>query len=757
MNVENIELLIKKISEVEFTNRTHNALTNYGLTLIGEIAEKGPIDLLRIPNLGKNSVDEINLFFIENGIKFYTDIRAIENYFNMSLSEIRENYSHLDLNNFIEVGIPEVNKNISDPNSITIGANHPLESKLFLPLSGYDLSVRVQNYFKNNNLKYIGDLVQLTSREISRSNNVGRGTIDELNDFLKNHNLRLGIQLIGWPPENFDELKQNYENLKDPLNDLWTSENPDFNSLEDVILKDLEAFIQKLDTRQKKIFHQRLGYKEPLATLEELGSHFNITRERVRQIEAALLRKLYKCHSLKIDKLRDFLTKYQHLGFIKIFPKFSNSFKISSKSFKEFLRSNISLVLEKFTNVQSGYYKTPELAATLVFNDFNKIQSVYSDLIFPISKEDYAYELSKLYNFDYNQALNSIFYLTKLDLIIEDQDQTIYPKKITKRDEILAILNKYPKGIEQIKLYNQINNSPSNNFIEKFHSSFAVGAIDESEYIYCGKSKIKAVKFGNQDSIDLNEILPTIESTLNDNQGVSNLKEIFQVTKAILPKNVDIYDLRYVIKNHGSEYGIFFSGRSQGQTVSLGKKIRYNHKQELENKIKKSKYPINKIELEERFSGVSQLLKTNLSELVNEGVICRYDVNEWCSNEYAYRDIQDLIPEIKKSLLDVVTSKKYSTLTFVINYISEKLSIYESRYFIESLLRKIIYEEGLEISIKHETVTQDKTSKGIMAVIEDNMDESLSVQINYEKILSILNISFQQYKNAFGNVKYYKN
>lgn len=55
------------------------------------------------------------------------------------------------------------------------------------------------------------------------------------------------------------------------------------------------ALIQKMNKREQKILDMRFGLKDDTPhTLEEVAKHFKITRERVRQIEEAALRKLRK-------------------------------------------------------------------------------------------------------------------------------------------------------------------------------------------------------------------------------------------------------------------------------------------------------------------------------------------------------------------------------------------------------------------------------------------------------------------------------
>ena len=70
-----------------------------------------------------------------------------------------------------------------------------------------------------------------------------------------------------------------------------------------------EQLIDVLDTltdREKKVLRLRFGLDDGRQrTLEEVGREFNVTRERIRQIEAKALRKLR--HPSRSKKLKDFL------------------------------------------------------------------------------------------------------------------------------------------------------------------------------------------------------------------------------------------------------------------------------------------------------------------------------------------------------------------------------------------------------------------------------------------------------------------
>ena len=71
-----------------------------------------------------------------------------------------------------------------------------------------ELSVRSMNCLKNDNIIYIGDLVQKTENEMLRTPNFGRKSLNEIKEVLAGMSLYLGIEIPNWPPENIAELSK---------------------------------------------------------------------------------------------------------------------------------------------------------------------------------------------------------------------------------------------------------------------------------------------------------------------------------------------------------------------------------------------------------------------------------------------------------------------------------------------------------------------------------------------------------------------
>lgn len=87
-----------------------------------------------------------------------------------------------------------------------------INRQLLRKVEELELSVRSANCLKNDNIVYIGDLVQKTEAEMLRTPNFGRKSLNEIKEVLTTMGLRLGMELQTWPPENIEELAKKLEN-----------------------------------------------------------------------------------------------------------------------------------------------------------------------------------------------------------------------------------------------------------------------------------------------------------------------------------------------------------------------------------------------------------------------------------------------------------------------------------------------------------------------------------------------------------------
>lgn len=82
----------------------------------------------------------------------------------------------------------------------------PFNPSLLLKIDELELSVRSMNCLKNDNIVYIGDLVQKTESEMLKTPNFGRKSLNEIKEVLVKLGLTLGMNVPGWPPESIEDL-----------------------------------------------------------------------------------------------------------------------------------------------------------------------------------------------------------------------------------------------------------------------------------------------------------------------------------------------------------------------------------------------------------------------------------------------------------------------------------------------------------------------------------------------------------------------
>ena len=132
-----------------------------------------------------------------------------------------------------------------------------------------------------------------------------------INEYYKEHGEPPSIEtlakLMGKPPEKIEEIMESAKeivSLESPIGDDDDSSMVDFiadestpspkkEAMRMLIKEEVERILDTLGPREAMVLKMRYGLLDGKAkTLEEVGQYFNVTRERIRQIEVKALRKL---------------------------------------------------------------------------------------------------------------------------------------------------------------------------------------------------------------------------------------------------------------------------------------------------------------------------------------------------------------------------------------------------------------------------------------------------------------------------------
>ena len=104
--------------------------------------------------------------------------------------------------------------NFNEPQEVVVRekpSEPEFNKNLLRKVDELELSVRSMNCLKNDNIIYIGDLVQKSEGEMLRTPNFGRKSLNEIKEVLTGMSLYLGMEIPNWPPDNIVELSKKLE------------------------------------------------------------------------------------------------------------------------------------------------------------------------------------------------------------------------------------------------------------------------------------------------------------------------------------------------------------------------------------------------------------------------------------------------------------------------------------------------------------------------------------------------------------------
>ena len=204
-----------------------------------------------------------------------------------------------------------IGKTALAPDQHTESTELDATQKAFLvqPLSRFNFSTRVSNIINRERLKRVADLATLPSRAERRPKGLGDVALQEINKFLSDNGLSLGIDIPNWGEALAAEWEQDCAAEMErgpirPILDLTSREEVSSNFLEDELQQLAGRVLADCNERRTKIVTRFFGFDGTgKKTLEEVAKEFGITRERVRQVADGFKRRVGK-YSVRIPTFR---------------------------------------------------------------------------------------------------------------------------------------------------------------------------------------------------------------------------------------------------------------------------------------------------------------------------------------------------------------------------------------------------------------------------------------------------------------------
>lgn len=261
--------LLRKVEDLDLSVRTWNCMVRENIIYLGDLVRLTESEVLKIPNLGRKSFNELQYILrccrLSFGMNLTAwppeNIEAIRNKFNWAEIDI---YTEPKYEKFNTPEEPE-------DEATTISRYHTMG--LFKKVELLGLSVRSAKGLKNDGIVYIGDLVGRSQSEILKIPNFGRKSLNELNAALNKMELRFGMELAHWPLPDVD-------NIAAEFNDRVAHEDE-----EPLHVAFARTMAKVTNPKTLLVMEARFGLKGKPRTLEDVAQELGCTRERVRQIQ----------------------------------------------------------------------------------------------------------------------------------------------------------------------------------------------------------------------------------------------------------------------------------------------------------------------------------------------------------------------------------------------------------------------------------------------------------------------------------------
>ena len=145
-----------------------------------------------------------------------------------------------------------------------------------------NISVRSHNVFKRNNIKIVADLATWSKEKLLIEPNFGNKSLSEILKILKTALSDNSMQILRLEETSNTNLNNNL--ISNGETDLHFSSS---------LPAEIKKFLSSLGDRDRDIIKRRLGFETEPQTLAAIARSYKLTRERIRQIESKLLKKIY--------------------------------------------------------------------------------------------------------------------------------------------------------------------------------------------------------------------------------------------------------------------------------------------------------------------------------------------------------------------------------------------------------------------------------------------------------------------------------
>ncbi len=628
---------------LKLVKRLENATLNYSSVSIG----KNLGDLIKLSTTEVASLPGVGLSYVE----IFDELKSLVQ--SVPESELVES---IVLNNEIDFASVDT-------------------SNMRISLAGVDARFikALEKYARHINAddlnEHIDKILKLDRRVLIELPTFGNSVVDKLIEFQKLIQNEVELIVSGCA---------NYENFESALIVPKRLSELSLTKIEEILLEDIDTYLDRISDDDADIAQKRWGFIDTKQTLEEIAESFKLTRERIRQKEVKINKNFVRHMRLSQPAiwqlLEPNLTSDISNKVEDIFCCFA-----SEKDFYDFL----SLICNQDKLIEYVY---PQLEKTV-------LNSYFVENGAPIHLNEIKEYLTDLGLEEVRNVDNAIKYLAYQDLLSIEGEQ-VWPKQLGKSEASACILARHEKGLpwlDTAKIAN--NNSYSRTRI--YEERLDYEAFNLPDHIFLGGQGIyKHTKFINAGTGSLDKIfLGLMEYAELVSKDVFHLNECYQASSVL--QKYDYYEIRHFVKHFGEDYGLYFNGRSQADSVGLKKEFKsITQKDVIIETMSRNIKPLTKPQ-------IANLLKSKslnhasyyLDELIEAGKVVQVERMLYTTPELAYKsiDLNKYIEAINELLLQYAKPVEPSIF-------KEELNLYflksYSKHFYSSIARLHAERQG---------------------------------------------------------------
>jgi len=519
-----------------------------------------------------------------------------------------------------------------------------------------------------------------------------------------------------------------------PSSDLVLS----FEQLEDILLVDIDAYLDTLDDKSQYIFQSRWGFFEDKASLQVLGDTYELTRERVRQLESHLNNGL--------------------VHFIRISSRHINGIIIDSVSYD--LRNKMMDLYDCFVEEKDffkfiGYISGVNNIIDRVYPDvgLNVLDTMFAENGVQCDHAGIISYLDRFIGVD-EYDYNSIIHYLKNKGVIELKENIVTPLNLPKREAAAAVLYDHPRGLPWLdlaKIVNSLKISKSKFYEDRTMSTTLTG----SEFIYLsGKGVLCHTRHIDYSQIDIDKIFDSL-LVYYSNVGKDHfhLNQVYQMDSFL--QSLDYYQLRYIVISRGSEYGFYFYGKSSVDTVSVNEdKKSVTQEDVIVDALNQSKKLMTKAE-------IASLLKSNsighatfyLDKMSSSNMVVQPENMLYTTPDIAYDGID--LERVRFEIYEIIKNeRKLVHFSFFGAILNKKLSTSYSDQFFFSIAKYYSnlgewYRSGSLFSL------YEVSYSSLADLIRINCNSDISISKNVTKVTDLVSIDAETVRNSIYSYRVY--